>query len=346
MVKYAKFETNRSVEEAVKIYSQRIADAKIIYEKHKDNFVVRACPFCGGTSQDDRETFHETYHVVRCRKCASDFINPCPSKEAIADYYGNCACNRQLTEVTSKRKTIFNVDDRIQEIEIVMSSQLKNSKHIKILEVGCSSGLFLSNLRKYLQQKYSNVNFMISGIDLDSNAIANRVDEKVNLSCNSAESLSKSGEYENNSYDLIVHYELIEHLIDPFGFMEAVKRLLKPNGFCIFTTPNSHGAENLAVGYNSRRLLAHGIFPPMHLNAFNTTNISVFSYRLGFDLHKLTTPGKMDVDMITVNKDYLTNDDFKRVANLTDESFKELIQEYTIACLASSHMQCVLKKAL
>lgn len=345
MAKFAKFESNRSVEEAVAIYNQRIVDAKIIYEKHKDVFFVRACPFCGSTSHEACEAFHETYQIVRCRKCASEFVNPCPPKEAIADYYENCISNRQSTEVTSQRKTTFNIDDRIPEIEAIISNQLGGNKTIKILEVGCSSGLFLSNLRNYLLQKYSSINFEISGIDLDSDAIANKVDESISLSCNSAESLNQSGEHENNSYDLIVHYELIEHLADPFGFMVTVKRLLKQNGFCIFTTPNSHGAENLAVAYNSRRLLAHSIFPPMHLNGFNTTNISVFSYRLGFDLYKVTTPGKLDVDMICINKDYLTNDDFKRVANLSDESVKELIQEYTIACLASSHMQCILRKS-
>jgi SAM-dependent methyltransferase len=197
-----------------------------------------------------------------------------------------------------------------------------------------------------LHQKYKTIDFEICGIDLDLEAISAKVDDEVNLSCNSAESLSDSAECENQSYDLILHYELIEHLIDPFVFMGTVKRLLKPNGLCIFTTPNSHGAENLAVNYNSRRLLAHGIFPPMHLNAFNTQNISVFAYRLGFDIVEVITPGKLDVDMITVNKEYLTNDSFKKVANLDDEDIKALIQEYTVACLASSHMQCILRNPI
>lgn len=345
MANYSKFESNRSLEEALNIYEQRIADAKSNYVKHNTSFKLRPCPFCGDDRYDLLDEFHESFKIAKCKQCGSEYVNPCPSKEAISDYYSNGKCNRQLAAVTGSRKTSFNVDDRVLSIESAMFDKLVNSKRIKILEVGCSSGLFLSNLRNYMQHKYQDAIFEIFGIDLDAEAIKNKVDEFVHLSCNSAESLTDSDSYENNSYDLILHYELIEHLIDPFGFMGSVKKLLKPDGLCIFTTPNSYGAENLAVNYNSRRLLAHGIFPPMHLQAFSTHNISLFAYRLGLDVVQVSTPGKLDVDMITLNKKYLTNDSFVRVANLDDESIKELIQEYTSACYASSHMQCILRNS-
>jgi len=38
-----KFSENGSVEKAQKIYEQRIADALVIYAKHKLNFVQRSC---------------------------------------------------------------------------------------------------------------------------------------------------------------------------------------------------------------------------------------------------------------------------------------------------------------
>lgn len=42
----------------------------------------------------------------------------------------------------------------------------------------------------------------------------------------------------NQTYDCIVAIELIEHLENPRNFFRECKKLLKPNGFLIFTTPN------------------------------------------------------------------------------------------------------------
>lgn len=44
--------------------------------------------------------------------------------------------------------------------------------------------------------------------------------------------------FQNNSFDRIISYQLIEHIQDDVFFMKEVKRLLKTNGTFIFTTPN------------------------------------------------------------------------------------------------------------
>ena len=65
---------------------------------------------------------------------------------------------------------------------------------------------------------------------------------------------------------IVLHFELIEHLVNPFNFNCAINALLVSGGVNFFTTPNGDGFDNVAVGYNKTRLLAHSIFPPMHLN--------------------------------------------------------------------------------
>jgi len=65
--------------------------------------------------------------------------------------------------------------------------------------------------------------------------------------------------------------------------MESINKLLKVSGVHYFHTPNINGMDNIALNWNSKRLLAHGIFPPMHLNAFTMQNITLFALRSGFN---------------------------------------------------------------
>ena len=46
--------------------------------------------------------------------------------------------------------------------------------------------------------------------------------------------------FANNTFDLIWCSEVIEHLIDPKKSVEEFRRVLKPNGKMILTTPNSY----------------------------------------------------------------------------------------------------------
>jgi len=58
----------------------------------------------------------------------------------------------------------------------------------------------------------------------------------------------------DNTYDLLIAGEIIEHLIDTDRFAEEVRRILKPGGHLILSTPN------LASWYNRFRLL-RGLVP-------------------------------------------------------------------------------------
>lgn len=43
--------------------------------------------------------------------------------------------------------------------------------------------------------------------------------------------------YQDNSFDLVLHSETLEHIADPSKALEECRRVLKPNGWCLFTVP-------------------------------------------------------------------------------------------------------------
>jgi len=94
-----------------------------------------------------------------------------------------------------------------------------------ILDMG-SNGTeqYKPNLHQFLKQNYENV----IGIDRVKGA---DVDKVVDLN-------EKEYSLTSNSFDTIVAGEIIEHLDHPMLFLEECKRILKPDGRLIITTPN------------------------------------------------------------------------------------------------------------
>jgi len=46
------------------------------------------------------------------------------------------------------------------------------------------------------------------------------------------------GPFADNSFDIVVTFQVIEHIQDDVGFLKEIHRVLRPGGFAIITTPN------------------------------------------------------------------------------------------------------------
>jgi 2-polyprenyl-6-hydroxyphenyl methylase / 3-demethylubiquinone-9 3-methyltransferase len=337
---------NRTLDAAIEIYDQRIKDAIKVYSKYKDEFEIRECPVCGDKAYHEIDEFHDTYGIVSCDQCASVYVNPCPNLNALEYYYNSCACNEMLGKVYRSRVNTSNpiISQRtayIIEIIKELIDSKKDKSLVKVLEVGCSSGIFLSELKSGLAKEGLLDRCDLQGVDIDQSAIRQSVDTDLNLE---ALPVEKFAENNTSVFDLVVHFELIEHLSDPFQFMESINTLLKSSGVHHFHTPNALGMDNQALGWNATRLLAHGIFPPMHVNAFTTQNILHFSLRSGFKVVSVDTPGKLDVDIVKLLANELEDDSpYSSIVDFTDDQLA-VVQGWLNTLNASSHMRVTLEK--
>ena len=340
--KYISFlKENRTRDQAVDIYKQRIKDSEEIFDKFSENFVERECPICGETSFNEVESFNDQYGVVECCKCSSIYVNPSPNLEALDYYYNHCDCNKQLGSLLKSRVGKYGVilNERTSHVLEIIQGLLHLKSSISILEIGCHSGAFLSELKEALISKGIFAKVSLFGIDIDESAIQNQVDNDISLFHSSAEGFLEKTE---SRFDLILHFELIEHLHNPFEFCCAINKLLNINGLMYFHTPNALGLENQALSYNDFRPIAHGIFPPMHLNSFTTQNVSHFLIRCGFSVRKIETPGNFDVDIIM--QFCSDNNELAIIKNIEDAQSLAILQFILKKVGASSHLAVLAAK--
>lgn len=335
------FKENRTATEAQAIYNQRVQDSREVFEKFSSEFYSRPCPICGSHEYTEEEKFDGNYGVAKCCSCGSLYVNPTPSLNSLEYYYNECKCNEQLGALLKHRSKKGGkiLSDRTRYVVDLIQALLVTKDNIKVLEVGCNSGAFLNELNLALTDLGLSGSVEVLGIDIDKSAVENPVCEELNLFHSSAEEFVRTGE---NSFDLILHFELIEHLNDPFSFCEALNRLLCENGVMYFHTPNILGMDNKAISYNEFRPLAHGIFPPMHLNAFSTQNVGHFLLRAGFKIKCIETPGSLDVDI--VRQFAASESQFSILKSIASEQYLAIVQKLLTLVNASAHMAVTAEK--
>ena len=86
------------------------------------------------------------------------------------------------------------------------------------------------------------------------------------------------------------------NISDPKHFLQVLYKLMGSGDFFIFTTLNGNGLDIACLQEKSK-----AVTPPQHINFFNPQSISLLLRNVGFDLVKVETPGKLDVDILSKN---------------------------------------------
>jgi len=149
-----------------------------------------------------------------------------------------------------------------QRAEIIRSiySNILFEKNWKILDIGGGIGFHADMLKKYSD------NIII----LDSRK------ENVYICTNKGYkalvlNVDKGLPFSESSFNFINALEIIEHLISPTSFINEIKRVLKPYGYLVISTPNRHSLEGLKGKIEE-------ITIGRSWNAWDDTHKHIFSY--------------------------------------------------------------------
>lgn len=150
----------------------------------------------------------------------------------------------------------------------------------KILDVGCSSGLFGEQLKKLLMAE-------VWGVELDplSAKKASLVLKKV-----LAGDISLlMNDLPNRYFDTIVFNDVLEHLVDPFGILLKMKGKLTKNGVIVTSLPNIRYLETLKKLLIDKKWNYEdaGILDKTHLRFFTYKSIIEMFDSLEFDMIRI-----------------------------------------------------------
>lgn len=101
----------------------------------------------------------------------------------------------------------------------------------KVLDLGCNTGYGSNIISKKCKS--------ITGVDVSENAINFAIREFYNTLIDFKVVNGNHLPFQDNQFDMITSFQVIEHIVDCSNFINELKRVLSPNGFVVFTTPNS-----------------------------------------------------------------------------------------------------------
>ena len=131
-----------------------------------------------------------------------------------------------------KFKTLHDIQHiRIKYIQEVVNKKQFNK--LKILDLGCGGGLISEGMTK-LGADVTGIDFIKENIDVaKKHARKNKL--KINYKI-----LDFENEKIRSKYDIIIIFEVLEHLADWKSFIKKIKNNLKPNGLLIISTINKN----------------------------------------------------------------------------------------------------------
>ena len=144
-------------------------------------------------------------------------------------------------------------------------------KGSKVLEVGSGEG-------KYLKYLKDNLGCDATGLELNLQAVnkgkANGLDLRHEL-------VQEHAATHANTYDVVYFFQVLEHIADIKGFVEAAVTCLKPGGKLLIAVPN-----NDPYFFKSIRHYALNI-PPHHMGWWNTESLTAIAPYFGLKTDKV-----------------------------------------------------------
>lgn len=169
------------------------------------------------------------FGVNKCSQCGQVFISPRLKEIARKRMYENSGYFDEGIYGFSKKFSLALIPQKIwsySRLNLIRHLLKGKIKGKKLLEIGCAYGLFLEISR----QK----GFEVTGIEYSYTAVKWI---RKNLGLNVYYGEIEKIRLQENDYDIICFWDVIEHVEDPGLFLKSVSRVIKENGFIIFSCP-------------------------------------------------------------------------------------------------------------
>ena len=183
------------------------------------------CPICGSSEsalvQKGARHAPEA-EVRRCGTCGLVFLWPRPPADDLARYY-ETSYREDYGELPVEKRYLEDLGEARRRVERLRPLLAPG---IRVLEIGCGSGAFLDAVRPYVKQ--------ITGVEPDRESRA-WIEARFGLAVAAD---FESLQAEDETFDLVVMFHVLEHLPDPLAFLRSLPKLLRAGGKAVIEVPN------------------------------------------------------------------------------------------------------------
>lgn len=246
--------------------------------------IYRDCPVCDSNAAQPHWQ-KDGLKIVRCGNCGMVYVDPVPAEMASGRFYDEAGTGYYL----SPDKLASDYADVRFERELRLFR--KHCRCGSVLDVGCSSGAFLFQLRKRWPADYRILGTDASGPPLDyaesrgvpvvrgdflKHDFLRQQGAPASGPARSRNQDQPAGSETGAAFDAMTFWAVAEHLSEPKRFLEQAHSLLKPGGLCFVLVPNLRSLAMRLLGAKYRYVYAQ------HLNYFSAETLKQIGRRAGF----------------------------------------------------------------
>lgn len=248
-----------------------MASPEMLHRSEPSRLVEVPCPVCG--ADEPRTLFwtrdfvfgctDDAFRVNSCKVCGCGYVSPRPAREDMDTFYPPeyYWAWEGGSEALSWEETLARRHDQIAE----KAKWLSDLTPGKLLDVGAQKGEFIWFM--------SERGWQVRGVELD-----NSVPNPASMPISYGDFLTM--DLEENSYDVITFWAVLEHVYDPAVFVRKASKLLRPGGRLIALVTNLESVQS--------RLYRADDYP-RHLTIFTKGSVGRLCADAGLDLSKVHT---------------------------------------------------------
>lgn len=209
--------------------------------------------------------------LVRCADCGLVYQNPRPTLAEMGEHYPAEYESYNFDKDAGRRSWLleravrYGLDKRARAVLRARPSGV-------LLDVGCSTGLFLNNMRRF-------VGWTLHGVEISPHAVelARRLPGVTVFTGTLEEAVYPAG-----MFDAVTLWDVFEHLHDPAATLREIRRVLRPDGVLVVRVPNLSSWDARLFG----RAWA-GLDAPRHLYLFDRETLPRILEANGFRIGRL-----------------------------------------------------------
>ena len=215
--------------------------------------IHRPCPVCGESAPAPYLRKLDL-QLVRCTRCGMVYANPVLAEMASGNFYDRAGSEYLTPEKLASDYAAVRFE---RELRLFRAHCQRGS----VLDVGCSSGAFLYQLKQRFPDDYT-----ILGTDVSAEPLAHAA--KMGVPVVNGSFLTQTFD---RQFDAVTFLAVMEHLADPKAFLKKAVSALKPGGLCFMLTPNLSSLAVRSIGAKYRYIF------PEHLNYFAPPTMRKFA---------------------------------------------------------------------